>query len=141
MPTATQAGDRTRRVRELASALCRSFEEHIRQVVSPFDLTPTQAATLRELDTELTQREVATRLRCEPSNVTFVIDKLEERGLLSRRSHPTDRRAKLLVLTGQGQQVRSELLAAFAANEPLAHLSPEELGKLESALEAALPRR
>lgn len=134
----THPDDRTSAVRTLARELARSFDEQFRTLTSAFDLTPTQAAALRELDEPLTQRDLAARLCCEPSNVTFVIDKLEDRSLIHRAAHPTDRRAKLLVLTEAGTRLRDHVLAALQDNEPLRHLTDQELTNLQRVLERAV---
>lgn len=130
--------DRTRTVRGLVHDLARALDQHLRSLTSQFDLTLTQAAALRELGQPLTQRELASRLCCEPSNVTFVIDKLEGRALIHRAAHPTDRRVNLLVLTDAGAETRTRLLSAMHDDGPLAHLSDAELEDLERALTRAL---
>lgn len=132
--------DRTRNVRALVHELARSFDEHMRLLTSKFQLTPTQAAALRELNKAITMRDLADRLCCEPSNVTFVVDRLEERGLLDRRPHPSDRRAKHLVLTPAGQQLRVQLMATLDRNTPLKHLSEAQIRALEAELSRALGR-
>lgn len=49
--------------------------------------------------------------RCDASYVTSLVDGLEHRGIVERRAHPTDRRAKTIVLTAEGQRVKAALLA------------------------------
>jgi len=71
----------------------------IRQRAVILGLTAPQAIALRELADPMTIGELAERMGCEPSNATFVVDKLENRQLIERRPHPTDRRARQLVLT------------------------------------------
>jgi len=75
------------------------------------NLAPTQAIALRELEAErpISMRELAERLRCHPSNITGVVDRLEARGLVERRPDPRDRRVKGLALTPNGQQLRVRL--------------------------------
>ena len=46
--------------------------------------------------------ELATVLGVDPPNLTPVVDDLEHMGLVERRAHPTDRRAKLVVATPAG---------------------------------------
>ncbi len=48
--------------------------------------------------------------RCDASYVTSLVDGLEQRGIVERRADPTDRRAKTIVLTAQGQRVKAALL-------------------------------
>jgi len=49
--------------------------------------------------------DLATFLGCDASNVTAIVDKLESRGLVERRSADRDRRVKSLLLTPAGQDV------------------------------------
>ncbi len=54
--------------------------------------------------------DFAVLLDCDASNVTGLVDRLEDRGLLARRASEEDRRVKLLVLTPEGQRLRAKLL-------------------------------
>ena len=59
---------------------------------------------LRRLAPEpLTMRALAEKLKADPPYVTLIVDDLEERGLVERRPHPDDRRAKLVSLTRAGR--------------------------------------
>ncbi|WP_051794317.1 MarR family winged helix-turn-helix transcriptional regulator [Kibdelosporangium aridum] len=52
-------------------------------------------------------------MTCPPSqlsNATFVLDRLEQQNLVERRPHPTDRRAKQIVLTPDGKRCRDNIL-------------------------------
>src|SRR5262245_42832293 len=73
-------------------------------IAERFELSPVQAMTLFGLDPRapIAMSSFAQQIRCEPSNVTVVIDKLEARGLVERRATSEDRRVKLLQLTEQG---------------------------------------
>ncbi len=46
--------------------------------------------------------ELAAALGIDPPNATRVVDELERQGLVSRRPHPTDRRAKVVAATSRG---------------------------------------
>jgi DNA-binding MarR family transcriptional regulator len=46
----------------------------------------------------LTQRDLAERLLLSSGAVTFLVDRLEQAGLVQRQPHPTDRRATLVAL-------------------------------------------
>ncbi len=72
--------------------LAQQISDHVRRRAGTLGLTAAQATALREM-TAMTMRELAERMSCEPSNATFVIDKLEKQGLVERHAHPTDRRA------------------------------------------------
>jgi DNA-binding MarR family transcriptional regulator len=67
-------------------------------------LSWTRVLALRRLATQpLTLRALAERLAADPPYVTLMVDDLEERGLVQRRPHPEDRRAKLVELTAAGR--------------------------------------
>jgi DNA-binding MarR family transcriptional regulator len=52
---------------------------------------------------------LAQTLRCDNSNVTGIVDRLEDRGLVERRAAPHDRRIKHLVLTADGVGLRTRI--------------------------------
>src|ERR1700739_3049032 len=79
-----------------------------------------------------TQRELAERLSADPPYVTLMVDDLEKRGLVRRKPHPTDRRAKLVELTASGR-------AAAARADAILDEPPAELhGVPDADLEAVL---
>ena len=49
------------------------------------------------------QAEIAEQMELQPISLVPILDKLCEQGLIERRAHPEDRRAKLLFLTGLGK--------------------------------------
>jgi DNA-binding MarR family transcriptional regulator len=56
--------------------------------------------------------EIASFLHCDNSNVTGIVDVLEERGLATRRPSERDRRVKLIELSAEGRRVRARLIEA-----------------------------
>jgi DNA-binding MarR family transcriptional regulator len=74
-----------------------------------FDLAPQQGMALRALHEPRPMGELAKFLACDNSNVTGIVDRLEERGLVERRAAEHDRRVKLIELTEEGQRVRREI--------------------------------
>jgi len=80
-------------------------------VVACFDLSAPQAKALRYVVQAgpVPMRDLACCLRCDASNVTGLVDRLEQRGLVERRAEPADRRVKSLVATARGAQVAAEL--------------------------------
>ena len=69
-------------------------------------------------------------MQCDASQMTWLIDRLEERELVERRTTPTDRRVKSIALTPRGVEVRRLILDKLF--EP-----PEELLALDTvSLEA-----
>ncbi|MFD9904913.1 MarR family winged helix-turn-helix transcriptional regulator [Streptomyces sp. NPDC059063] len=124
----------------LVNALARQIESHTRTRATTLGLTAPQAVALRELAGPMTLRELSERMSCEPSNATFVSDRLEEQGLVERRPHPSDRRAKQLVLTPKGDALRERLLALLAEESPLSPLSEREQDDLRELLARAVIR-
>ena len=113
-----------------------------RERVGKLGLTIGQASALRELTGPMTLRELAVRMACEPSNAIVVIDQLESQQLLERRPHPTDRRAKQLMLTPDGAERREKLLESLRGEEPLlTGLTQQEQDTLQELLHRAISRR
>jgi DNA-binding MarR family transcriptional regulator len=75
-------------------------------------LSPATFGALRALDKPRTMGEMATLLHCDNSNVTGIVDGLEERGLAARTPSEGDRRVKLVTITAKGRRIRSHLIKA-----------------------------
>lgn len=118
----------------LIHRFAQGLDANVRAVADRVGLTATQVVALRELTGPITARELAGRMSCEPSNVTFVLDRLEGQGLLRRDPHPTDRRAKQIVLTADGKRRRSEVLRALRTDSPLDALTPGQQETLRDLL-------
>ena len=85
------------------------------QVLSSRDLTPNDSRALWHLD-QYEERPIGSLARdwgCDPSNATFIVNRLTRAGLAERRSDPNDGRVKLVVLTEMGARLRRELLEEF----------------------------
>jgi DNA-binding MarR family transcriptional regulator len=71
------------------------------------------------------------------SMTTWLIDGLEERGFVERRSVRTDRRVKTIVLTPEGAKLKEKLLEAVYEPPPeILALDRERLEALIGALSA-----
>ncbi|MFE4259185.1 MarR family winged helix-turn-helix transcriptional regulator [Streptomyces sp. NPDC056883] len=125
----------------LVDGLAHRIAEHVRERAATLGLTASQATALREMSGPMTMRDLAERMSCEPSNATFVVDKLEKQHLIERHPHPTDRRAKQLVLTPEGAALRARLLDLLSVDSPVSGLAPEEQDVLRSLLERAVTSR
>lgn len=79
--------------------------------VAGFELSSAQAKALRFLAEAgpVPMRDLATCLRCDASNVTGLVDRLELRGLVERRTAHGDRRVKTLVVTDAGADVATRM--------------------------------
>lgn len=114
---------------------------HRQRVLVREGLTPNDARAFMVLDRSegKTMRALAEEWTCDASNATFIVDRLEERGLAERRSVPEDRRLKLVVLTRLGERTKQRVLAHFFEPPPeLLELSREDLETLRDAA-AKLP--
>jgi DNA-binding MarR family transcriptional regulator len=83
-----------------------------------------------------TLRALAELLAADPPYVTLMVDDLEERGLVKRMPHPTDRRAKLVQLTAAGRVAAARADAIL--DEPptaLRDLPAKDLAALMRVLE------
>ncbi|MGH2770368.1 MAG: MarR family winged helix-turn-helix transcriptional regulator [Actinomycetota bacterium] len=102
---------------------------------SELDLSPQQAVALLNLHEALTMRRLAGLMRCDASNVTGIVDRLELRGLVERKALAGDRRVKYLTLTREGKELRSRLHLCLFINHPLlAGLEPAERAGLREML-------
>lgn len=92
--------------------LLRSEQANLLDVWAEFDLSSAQGDLLCSLEPGQSSRMVslARTLHCHDSNVTGLVDRLEERGVLERRGDPEDRRVKLIALTRTGESLRERLL-------------------------------
>lgn len=80
-------------------------------------------------------KELGGEWRCDASYVTSLVDALEERGIVERQAHPTDRRAKVIALTDAGDAIRTELLTRMHEPPPcFAALTAAEAGQLRVLL-------
>ncbi len=96
---------------ELMYEVFKSSKPYMESVASAFELTPQQLFALKNLSIErpMMMSELATTLGCDASNVTSIVDRLEARGLVERRSADHDRRVKALVMTSAGLDVRERI--------------------------------
>src|SRR3954447_20755363 len=96
-------------------------------VASEFDLSPPQVRALGVLDPSrpVPMSELADALHCDNSNVTGIVDRLEDRGLVERRSATHAGRLKSLGVPPRGAEARERLAERLEqAPAPLARLSP-----------------
>jgi len=110
-------------------------------IASEFELSPPQVRALGVLDPDrpVPMSDLAEALHCDNSNVTGIVDRLEDRGLVERRSATHDRRVKMLVVTPRGAEVRDRLAERLEeAPPPLARLAPEDQRTLRDIMRRAL---
>jgi DNA-binding MarR family transcriptional regulator len=108
-----------------------------RQAEGLASLSDTQLAALAVLDTHaaMTPGELAEHEKVQPPSMTRVIAVLEERGLVMRAPHPTDRRQVVLTVTEDGRTLVSQARRrrdAWLAKR-LKELTPGERALLRAA--------
>src|SRR5215469_9447046 len=108
-----------------------------RQAEGLASLSDTQLAALAVLDRHaaMTPGELAEHEKVQPPSMTPVIAVLEERRLVMRAPHPTDRRQVVLTVTGEGRELVSQARRRWDAclGKRLKELSPEERAFLRAA--------
>ncbi|KAB8191425.1 MarR family transcriptional regulator [Nonomuraea phyllanthi] len=140
MLTNTQPKTDLRSDAGLASALRVSMARltrRLRRQAAAHSLTPTQFATLAAVERHsgITPGELADLEKVQPPSMTRVIGVLEERGLVSRSPHPTDRRQVTVSVTEAAQKLLKEERRRKEAwlTQRLKELTPEERSVLRQA--------
>ncbi|MCQ4313591.1 MarR family transcriptional regulator [Stutzerimonas sp. VN223-3] len=111
---------------DVARLMRKRFEQRARQI----GLTRSQWQVLSKLamNEGIHQKGLADLLEIESITLVRLLDKMQERGLVERRPHPTDRRMTLLYLTPEshpllqvmrtlGEQTRVETMIDFSEAE------------------------
>lgn len=102
------------------------------------DLTGPQLGVLRAIADApgTSQQALAQRLDILPSRIVALVDDLEDRGLIRRERHPSDRRSHALRMTATGEQVREQLrvLGNEHNDRLLAELTEQERATLTELL-------
>ncbi|MGW4772610.1 MarR family winged helix-turn-helix transcriptional regulator [Nocardia sp. NPDC004278] len=108
------------RLRDVLRNPCTRWQAAQRAALAPFDLTHVQFVLLASLTwltsrsggDPVTQRDLADHAATDPMMTSHVPRTLEQKGLLERRDHPTDRRAKSLVPTESGAALVNRAIGA-----------------------------
>ncbi len=140
-PDPEAASDLAREVWTMMSDLVLDHQRR-RQVADAVGLSFSRTRAVRRVAREpLSMGDLAAALGIDRPNATVLVDDLERRGLVRRRPHPTDRRAKLVEATRKGKAVArraDEILSTPPA--ALTALSTADLDTLRRVLGSAAPR-
>ncbi|UCC19727.1 MAG: MarR family transcriptional regulator [Promethearchaeota archaeon] len=126
---------------ELINILNKKYEKLQRDNIQELQLTPTQHFILRELWQTDGQRfkDLAEICNCSRSTITGVVDTMEKKGLVSRESHPSDRRSLLVKLTDKGKKLKTETPPLETiVNGCCPGINQEEMEKLGKLLQKLL---
>jgi DNA-binding MarR family transcriptional regulator len=77
------------------------------QRLAALDLHPPQFRVMNAVDAAegQSQQAIGEAIGAPPSRMVAIVDELEQRGLLERRPHPSDRRVRALYLTADGHEL------------------------------------
>lgn len=108
------------------------------QRMAPFGLRPVDFSVLTLIahNPGVTSRQLCAALDILPPNLVGMIKSLDQRGLIERRPHPSDRRAQGLHLspTGKRLQKSAQATATQLEIDVASGLSAEELNTLKTLL-------
>jgi len=110
--------------------------DHRSRVLERLRLTPNDSRALGSLDPERgrTMRSLAEAWGCDASTATWIVDRLEKRGLVERRSAPKDRRVTLVALTARGVKTKARMVRGVYEPPPqLEQLTNDDLIALRDA--------
>jgi len=118
--------------------LARAMRQYTPDAWMELNLTIAQLKSLFYIDFEGTAnvKKLAAALGTTPPNVTGVVDRLVEQGLVSREENPDDRRMLILRTTAKGKALLAKLreLEISRMSGILMRLSSEELSALAQSL-------
>ena len=115
---------------------------HAAEVAQSVGLTPGHMRALLAIEPREPKPmgALADALHCDASNITWLVDRLEERGYVERRADRNDRRVRAIVLTVPGERVRAQLHARLYEPPPeFELLSTAELDALVRMLRRIAP--
>lgn len=110
--------------------------ERRREVADALGVSFARARAIRRLARRpLSMGELAAALDIDPPNATVVVDELRSLGLVSKRPHPDDGRAKLVEATPKGRELARRADEILATPPPaLSALGAADLATLRRLL-------
>jgi DNA-binding MarR family transcriptional regulator len=136
---AAPADDTNRpKVTYLIGRLDRALRRRISEALSPFELSVTQYTTLSVLHTrgQLSNAQLASRAFISPQSMNEVVQSLEARKFLTRRTDPSHARIVQLGLTPAGVEVvkRCDIVVRQLEQTMLCRLSAADRDALRASL-------
>ena len=113
-----------------------------REVSEALGISFGRARAVRRLARQpMSMGELAAALGIDPPNATVIVDDLEAQGLVRRRPHPTDRRAKVVEATRKGKALARRADEILGTPPPaLSALSTDDLEALRRILKRVTTR-
>ncbi len=111
--------------------LLRAYRDRVTPILGDFQQGARGYQTLSEVvvnGDQPSQLALANRLGIDRTVMTYLVDDLEQAGLVARQQNPEDRRQRRIVPTDQGQELVAELCERVVGVEEhtLAALTPQE---------------
>ena len=126
---------------QLFFRLWRASHTRIAAALESVGLTPARFGLLNLLGAleGANQQQLGSAMGVDPSTMVQLIDELEAAGLAQRRPHPSDRRAREVVLTAKGRRLRERgrQMASQVEDEVLGGLTPAQRRELLKLLRLA----
>jgi DNA-binding MarR family transcriptional regulator len=130
----------TEEIIQLQRQVSHTMAQYVPEAWINLSLTISQLKSLFFIESEsgTNFRKLAAALGVTPPDVTRIVDRLVEQGLVSRRENPEDRRMLLLQTTKKGKALLASLRDSRTAHlsHILARLSTEELTTIAQGLTA-----
>src|SRR5215469_6819524 len=100
---------------QLGFHVARQFSERL----APLGLEPRHAGMLLRLGANegLSQQALGELIGLNPTRMVFVVDELEQRGLVERRRNTVDRRSYALYLTPQGRDTLGQIQTSVSGQQ------------------------
>jgi MarR family transcriptional regulator, 2-MHQ and catechol-resistance regulon repressor len=96
----------------------RAVEGYAENSIAQLEMCGSDFAVLEALFHKgpLPVNEIGKKVLLTSGSITVAVDRLEKRGLVERRAHGSDRRARIVHLTKEGEKVISRVYADHAAD-------------------------
>ena len=114
-------------------------KQHLIAIGGEHGLTSIQAITLIILNDKggCPMKRLCQLFHCDASNITGIVDGLENKGLVTRQNDPNDRRVKTVAISLAGKRLQQQILDRLAQDNGYMFdpLSPGEVAQFASIVE------
>ncbi|WP_423801563.1 MarR family winged helix-turn-helix transcriptional regulator [Neobacillus sp. SAB-20_R2A] len=112
----------------------KAINEHVNKVIQASGLNPTEFAVLELLYHKGDQplQQIGAKILLASGSITYVVDKLEQKGLLRRSACPTDRRVIFAQITDEGKNLIQDIFPEHAQQIDKLMSSLSDSEKLEA---------
>ncbi len=121
-------------------------KQHIVAIGAEFGLSSIQAITLLLTDSSKPRpmKNFCTLYNCDASNITGIVDGLEQKGLVSRQNDPKDRRIKIICLELAGKKMQRAIIERLSTDngflfDPLSETEARQFVKIIEKLATQNP--